>query len=472
MSDTIEFTPDFSPKENASTIKVIGVGGAGSNAVQHMYLEGIKGVDFLICNTDACHLEACQIQEKLLIGNGLGAGGDAKVAGEFASKSEDKIKEFIGEKTKMLFIAAGMGKGTGTGASPVIAKVAKEMGILTIGVVTEPFRLEGKRRIESAKEGIEEMSKYVDSLIVINNQNLMKYFADLDIDQAYVQVDDILKNSVKSIAEIITATYKQNVDFEDVKATMKNSGKALLGTATASGSDRVQKVLEDVLNCPLLENQDISNAKNFLFFITYGPQKKLTMAELELLEIEFEKMQSENVHLIWGHGQDETLGDSIKLSVVVTNFSAKSSEETGKETTIFDKDNGTIEITIEEHPQGDLKVPESFSVEEKVKEPVVEPAAQFGNDDQSYMFDNSGLIDNVQDQNVIAGPTVIENKSGKDLEDDDLFNQTIASPAFVRDDVFLDSVLENRKTETFTAEPEPIYEFQDDASDVFHGFAD
>ena len=161
MTESINFTPDFGAKENSSSIKVIGVGGGGSNAVQHMYSEGIEGVDYLVCNTDKCHLEACKIQDKLLLGNGLGAGANPEVAQKFASESEKEIREFIGENTKMLFIAAGMGKGTGTGASPVVAKVAKDMGILTVGVVTEPFKFEGKRIMNAAKSGIEEMSKYV-----------------------------------------------------------------------------------------------------------------------------------------------------------------------------------------------------------------------------------------------------------------------------------------------------------------------
>ena len=320
MTEAINFSPDFGAKENTADIKVIGVGGGGSNAVQHMYSEGIQGVDYLVCNTDKCHLNACKIQEKLLLGNGLGAGANPEVAQKYATESEKEIREFIGENTKMLFIAAGMGKGTGTGASPVVAKVAKDMGILTVGVVTEPFKFEGKRIMNAATAGIEEMSKYVDSLIIVNNQNLMKYYNSLPINEAYAQVDDILKNAVKCVAEIITVTYGQNVDFNDVKTIMEHSGKALLGIATAQGEDRVQQVLDEVLNCPLLENADISNAKNFLFFVTYGPSKQITMGELEVLQDRFDEMQSENVHLIWGHGLDETLGDSLKLSLVVTNF--------------------------------------------------------------------------------------------------------------------------------------------------------
>ncbi len=470
MADEIKFTPDFSPRENMSTIKVIGVGGAGSNAVQHMYLEGIKGVDFLICNTDKCHLNACKIDEKLLIGNGSGAGGDAKVASDLASKNEEEIKKFIGDNTQMLFIAAGMGKGTGTGASPVIAKVAKDMGILTIGVVTEPFKLEGRRRKESAEAGIQEMSKYVDSLIVINNQNLMKYFGELDIDEAYVQVDDILKNSVKSIAEIVTSTYKQNVDFEDVKATMKNSGKALLGTAIASGNDRVQKVLEEVLNCPLLENQDISNAKNFLFFITYGPEKKLNLSELTEFDERFEEMQDKNVHLIWGHGLDESLGDSIKLSVVVTNFSAKLDNAVED---IYIGDSDEVVITIESDPKGIIA--ETTTIEQEKEKDYSVPAHFTDNKDSLIgNIDTFASMSNHISQEELTlqnSHTVIENNGANDLDDDSKFFNTVNSPAFSAENVFVEEMNQYR-TDTFTKDPEQHFEIQDNAKDLFYGFAD
>lgn len=466
MTEPINFTPDYGAKENSSMIKVIGVGGAGSNAVRHMFLEGIKGVDFLICNTDEKHLEACEVPEKLLIGNGSGAGGNAKVAGEYAEKSEDKIKEFIGEGTKMLFIAAGMGKGTGTGASPVIAKIAKDMGILTVGVVTEPFRLEGKKRLASATAGIEEMSKYVDSLIVINNQNLMKYFGDLDIDAAYVQVDDILKNSVKSIAEIITCTYKQNVDFEDVKATMKESGKALLGTATANGQDRVQKVLDEVLNCPLLENQDISDAKNFLFFITYGPNKKLTLSELTLLEERFEEMQSENVHLIWGHGLDDSLDDSIKLSVVVTNFDTSGSEV---EENIINPTNDKIVITIEDDARE-----ATGQIENKIAD-IEENNTRITGDDKDEVintgFDNDFFKGHSEPQPVQNTPHTVIFDNKQDIDDDDAFTAIISTPTIARGDIFAD--MPQREHLTDVAEPVPMYEqLNDDAFDLFKNIAD
>lgn len=461
MTESINFTPDFGAKENSSSIKVIGVGGGGSNAVQHMFAEGIQGVDYLVCNTDKCHLDACKIQEKLLLGNGLGAGANPEVARDFASKSEKEIKEFIGENTKMLFIAAGMGKGTGTGASPVVAKVAKEMGILTVGVVTEPFRFEGKRIRTAAEAGIEEMSKYVDSLIIVNNQNLMKYYNSLPINEAYAQVDDILKNAVKCVAEIVTVTYGQNVDFNDVKSIMEHSGKALLGIATAEGEDRVQKVLDEVLNCPLLENADISDAKNFLFFVTYGPSKQITMGELEVLEDRFDEMQSDNVHVIWGHGLDESLGDSIKLSLVVTNFDSSHHEESGvvintTNEVIVDTIEDTPETTvtdmeIEQHRQEETAAQEPAHVEEPT--PVVsDPVFQLSND--TYTFPSS----HDEPFNTL------------NYDDDETFNRMVNEPTIKRDDVVFSS---QSKTQVAVEETNnAYYELKDDVFDVFHGLAD
>ena len=476
MEESINFTPDFGAKENMSTIKVIGVGGGGSNAVQHMYAEGIQGVDYLVCNTDKCHLDACKIQDKLLLGNGLGAGANPDVAREFASKSEDKIKEFIGENTKMLFIAAGMGKGTGTGASPVVAKVAKEMGILTVGVVTEPFKFEGKRIKAAAENGIEEMSKYVDSLIIVNNQNLMKYYNSLPINEAYGQVDDILKNAVKCVAEIITVTHGQNVDFNDVKSIMEHSGKALLGIAIAQGEDRVQKVLDDVLNCPLLENADISDAKNFLFFVTYGPNKQITMGELEILQDRFDDMQADNVHVIWGHGVDETLGDNIKLSLVVTNFDSAREE---KNEIIIDNSGETIANCVEENPQVEdtEKRVEEFTKEQD--QVVAEPQPMVAENDTVVSDPLFPETRNMETAFTPAEPQISfpsnDNSDlfkGVDYNNDDDFYRMVNQPTINRSgDVF--SASQNKpQVAVEEANNAVYYELKDDTFDVFHGFAD
>ena len=463
MTESINFTPDFGAKENTADIKVIGVGGGGSNAVQHMYSEGIQGVDYLVCNTDKCHLNACKIQEKLLLGNGLGAGANPEVAQKYATESEKEIREFIGENTKMLFIAAGMGKGTGTGASPVVAKVAKDMGILTVGVVTEPFKFEGKRIMNAATAGIEEMSKYVDSLIIVNNQNLMKYYNSLPINEAYAQVDDILKNAVKCVAEIITVTYGQNVDFNDVKTIMEHSGKALLGIATAQGEDRVQQVLDEVLNCPLLENADISNAKNFLFFVTYGPSKQITMGELEVLQDRFDEMQSENVHLIWGHGLDETLGDNLKLSLVVTNFDNAHVEESE---IYINTSNETIVNTTEENGQAVATDLNLEAATERTE--VATPVAETKEDNITSEFE--AAIPDVTDFHFPDPAENTSNFNGGDYDNDDIFTRMVSEPAINRNELLASA---QNKTQTAVEEPSAVYyELKDDVFDVFHGLAD
>lgn len=357
MTDRIDFTPDYGAKENSSIIKVIGVGGGGSNAVKHMYSEGIVGVDFLVCNTDQGHLEKNPIPDKLLLGNGLGAGANPETARQFATESKEKIREFIGENTKMLFITAGMGKGTGTGASPVVAQIAKEMGILTIGVVTYPFKFEKKRSI-IADKGIEELNKYVDSLIVVKNQNILTYYKDQSMQNAYGYADDVLKNAVKCIAELITKDYNQNVDFNDVQTIMKDSGKAMLGIATASGEDRINRVVDDALNCPLLDTTVINNAKNFLFFISYGPDSNFSALELGELTERFDSLQSDDADIIWGQGVDENLGDAIKLSVIISNFTSESNnkdthtliQDTKSEETQMFTTTQEVGNVIEEHP--------------------------------------------------------------------------------------------------------------------------
>jgi cell division protein FtsZ len=339
------------------------------------------------------------------------------------------------------------------------------MGILTVGVVTEPFKFEGKRIMNAAKSGIEEMSKYVDSLIIVNNQNLMKYYNSLPINEAYAQVDDILKNAVKCIAEIVTVTYGQNVDFNDVKSIMEHSGKALLGIATANGEDRVRTVLEDVLNCPLLENSDISDAKNFLFFVTYGPDKQITMGELEMLEDRFDEMQSDNVHVIWGHGLDETLGDSIKLSLVVTNFDSSHKEESE---IIIDTTGKTIVDSIEEAPVTTIPEISTEQAPQAQEEPATAPvmeSQEFTMPEASTPEFTDPLFRNVE----TPEPTY----PSFNYNDDDIFNKMVNEPSINRNNEVMTSA---QVKAPVTLEEEPnnavYYELKDDVFDVFHGLAD
>jgi len=447
MTDKITFTPDYGEKAAPSSIiKVIGVGGGGSNAVKHMYSEGIVGVDFLICNTDRGHLESTPVPDKLLLGNGLGAGAQPEVARQYAMESKEKIQEFIGKETRMLFITAGMGKGTGTGASPVIAEIAHEMGILTIGVVTTPFKFEGMERTRLANEGIAELAKHVDSLITIKNQNVIKYYNDEDLDSAFGYADDVLKNAVKCIAELITVNYAQNVDFNDVQTIMKDSGKAMLGLAVAQGENRVEKVVQDALDCPLLDENAISEAKNFLFFISYGPDKKLKMSELDSLTEKFEKIQSRNARVIWGRGLDESLGESIKLSVIVTNFNSNPEKKQVENTIIMDDVKKNDAIYTQEVPNSDL--------DNLIPNMTTSPEPQAAAPIDPFAFQ----------QDRPAGPQKI--KDDGDIFSD--FDRVTQTPAINRYKIMESST----PTETMTMNFQPMYEGNNDISELFTDLAD
>lgn len=327
MTEKKLFEPDFGTRSSSSIIKVIGIGGGGGNAVKHMYKDGIQGVEFLICNTDRLALERNPIPEKLVLGeSGLGAGANPEVARQLAEDSKEQIINFIGVDTKMLFLTAGMGKGTGTGATPIIAQIARDLGILTVAVVTEPFHFEGQVATKHAEDGIKELKKHVDSLIIVKNQNILKYYNDLDFDTAFGHADDVLKNAVKCIAELITINLDQNIDFNDIKSIMENSGPAMLGLAEAEGEDRVQKVVQGALNCPLLSEEHITNAKNFLFSLSYGPDHKFTINEFEELTQLLSELRSNNARVIWGRTEDKSLENRIKLAVIVTNYAVDESK--------------------------------------------------------------------------------------------------------------------------------------------------
>lgn len=322
--DELSFeTTSYGEVKKPAIIKVVGVGGAGGNAVQHMYEEGIVDVDFFLCNTDEQALRDNKVPTTLKFGkSGLGAGSDPVIARQLAEESEEEIRQMIGPETKMLFITAGMGKGTGTGASPVVARIAREMGILTIAVVTYPYKLEQKRCWQKADEGIAELRKYVDSLIVIQNQKVMETYRRETLPAALAHADDVLKNAVKCIAELITVAGYQNVDFNDVASILTNSGEAMLGLAEASGENRIEEVISKAMTCNLIDDSHITDAQNFLFFVRYGEEQELTVDELFKLSEEFEKYQNEDTHVIWGHAADKGLGDKLKLSVIITKYNS------------------------------------------------------------------------------------------------------------------------------------------------------
>jgi len=326
MREEILFQSKYEDKRTTgnSFIKVIGVGGGGGNAVRHMYSQGIVGVDYLVSETNRQTLENNPVPSKLVLGDtGWGAGADPLLGKELALQSREKIREFIGSDTKVLFIAAGMGKGTGTGASPVVAEIAKEMDILTIAVVTYPFSFEGITS-DLADAGIVELKKHVDALIVINNDKVCDLYADIELDQAFAYVDDVVLNAVKCIAELITVTGQQDVDLKDVIKVMKNSGYAMIGIATAEGDHRAEEVVENAMNCPLLDNSLIQNAKKLLYFITYNTMK---VSEFTAISKAMQKYRSSDCKIIWGRAQNKSLGEQIKLSVIVADYQSMEEPE-------------------------------------------------------------------------------------------------------------------------------------------------
>ncbi|WP_029298362.1 cell division protein FtsZ [Chryseobacterium hispalense] len=312
------------PKGNSSIIKVIGVGGGGNNALKHMYEKGIHGVDFVICNTDAQTLDNNPVANKVQLGTtiteGLGAGADPEVGEKSAIESIEDIKAAMGQNTKMVFITAGMGGGTGTGAAPVIAKVAKDMGILTVGIVTVPFSFEGKRRLEQAENGLDKLRNNVDSLIVINNDKLRQQFGNLGFKQGFSKADEVLTNAAKGMAEVITGYFDVNIDFRDAKSVLQNSGTALMSTGVASGENKAEEAVKKALDSPLLNDNKITGAKNVLLLIRSGVEE-VTMDEIGVIMDHIQKEAGNTADIIFGVGSDEELGDSVSVLVIATGFS-------------------------------------------------------------------------------------------------------------------------------------------------------
>ena len=355
------------PKNQSNVIKVIGVGGGGSNAVNHMLTLGINGVDFVICNTDAQALENSQVPSKIQLGmsltEGLGAGANPEVGQQSALESESEIKKMLGSNTKMVFINAGMGGGTGTGAAPVIAKFAKEMDLLTIGIVTIPFIFEGRTRNEQAQKGIEELRKHVDSLVVINNNKLREVYGNLGFKAGFSKADEVLASASRGIAEVITHHYTQNIDLRDAKTVLANSGTAIMGSAKASGANRAEEAISRALDSPLLNDNKIEGAQNVLLLIVSG-NDEITIDEIGEINDYIQAEAKTSVNIIMGVGDDETLGDAISVTVVATGFHKDQQHE------ISNTEPKIIRHTLEESQ----KATYDFSKKEIGKTFATEPA--------------------------------------------------------------------------------------------------
>lgn len=318
------------PKNQSNVIKVIGVGGGGSNAINYMFQQGINGVDFVVCNTDAQALDNSSVPNKVQLGvsltEGLGAGANPEVGEQSAIESLDDIKRMLDTQTKMVFITAGMGGGTGTGAAPIIAKMAKDMDILTVGIVTIPFQFEGKMRNEQAQKGIERLRSHVDSLIVINNNKLREVYGNLGFKAGFSKADEVLATAARGIAEVITHHYTQNIDLRDAKTVLSNSGSAIMGSATASGGSRAQEAIIKALDSPLLNDNKITGAKNVLLLIVSGAEE-ITLDEIGEINDYIQNEAGNSANIIMGVGEDESLGEAISVTIIATGFNAEVQHE-------------------------------------------------------------------------------------------------------------------------------------------------
>ena len=330
LNPEINNLPFDLPKNQSNVIKVIGVGGGGSNAINYMHSKGIKGVDFVVCNTDSQALENSRVENKIQLGisltEGLGAGANPEIGEKAAVESFDDLKKMLETNTKMVFITAGMGGGTGTGAAPVISKLAKELDILTVGIVTMPFQFEGKIREQQAKTGIEKLRKEVDALIVINNNNLRDIYGNLGFKEGFAKADEVLATASRGIAEVITHHYTQNIDLKDAKTVLSNSGNAIMGSSTATGTKRSIEAISSALDSPLLNDNRITGAKNVLLLIVSG-REEITIDEIGLINDYIQEKAGHGANIIMGVGEDLNLENSISVTVIATGFAPNQQDE-------------------------------------------------------------------------------------------------------------------------------------------------
>lgn len=420
---TLDPLPLTLDPETASIIKVVGVGGGGGNAVNHMYRQGITDVTFVVCNTDNQALKHSPVPNKIQLGSntteGLGAGGHPEVARRAAEESIETIQNMLRDNTKMVFITAGMGGGTGTGASPVVAKAARELGILTIGIVTIPFAFEGNMKIRQALEGVAALNEHVDAILVINNEKLKDIYPDLELSNAFAKADDVLSNAAKAIAEIITKTGYINIDFADVYSIMKDGNVAIMNTGYASGENRITNAINDALNSPLLNTSDVSGANRVLLSLYCSNTEQIRMEEIEQIH-EFMAKVGDNVQVIWGATFDDNLEDKVKITLIATGF--EMSNIPGM----------PAKLAQRKAAQEGSKTPEV--VEQKISEPTVKkeekPLAAHNEEIEKVMGEyygskNSGKKFVEEDKDI---PVI----SLDDLDDEDILKEIENEPAWKR----------------------------------------
>lgn len=420
------------PKEQSSIIKVIGVGGGGSNAVNHMFEKGIRGVNYVVCNTDQQALDISPVYNKIQLGpeitQGLGAGSRPEVGEQATIESEFEIRDLLSKNTRMVFITAGMGGGTGTGGAPVVAKIAKEMGILTVGIVTTPFSFEGRRKLNQAEDGISKLRENVDSIIIISNDKIRDIYGNLSQREAFSKADDILTTAAKGISEIITVAGMINVDFADVEYVMKNSGLAVMGTATAEGKDRAIRAVHDAINSPLLNDNNITGAKNILINITSG-NLDVTLDETTAINEYVQDAAGNDTDIIFGSCKDETLGDKLSVTIIATGFEIKKQApvQAVKKEVITLSETPAKPTTQNHEPevkkQDSLFEENSLNFEVKTPQSDVNTDAPATNDENpSFTFElfNNELFQTVESKGFEFINEEPEDKNEEEIEDETL----------------------------------------------------
>ncbi|WP_147678377.1 cell division protein FtsZ [Algibacter pacificus] len=428
------------PKNQSNVIKVIGVGGGGSNAINHMFEQGIKGVDFYVCNTDAQALQNSGVPNKIQLGlnltEGLGAGANPDIGEQSAVESYEDISQMLDTNTKMVFITAGMGGGTGTGAAPIIAKMAKDMDILTVGIVTMPFQFEGKMRIEQSQKGIEKLRGVVDSLIVINNNKLREVYGNLGFKAGFSKADEVLSTAARGIAEVITHHYTQNIDLRDAKTVLSNSGTAIMGSALASGQNRAQDAIRKALDSPLLNDNKITGAKNVLLLIVSGAQE-ITIDEIGEINDHIQNEAGHGANIIMGVGEDESLEESIAVTIIATGFNIEQQDEISNTETkkVIHSLSEEKEIEAKEakpEVKPEVQTPPVAAVEKKEEPKVVKHTLDLDDEEEFSFLEKSEIRKDKlssQPQNINLIPTseilknmnVVYDEVRVNVEDEDDF---------------------------------------------------
>ncbi len=433
------------PKNQSNVIKVIGVGGGGSNAINHMFQQGIKGVDFYVCNTDAQALQNSGVPNKIQLGvnltEGLGAGANPDIGEQSAVESFDEISQMLDTNTKMVFITAGMGGGTGTGAAPIIAKMAKDKDILTVGIVTMPFQFEGKMRLEQSQKGIEKLRSVVDSLIVINNNKLREVYGNLGFKAGFSKADEVLSTAARGIAEVITHHYTQNIDLRDAKTVLSNSGTAIMGSSIASGQNRAQDAIRKALDSPLLNDNKITGAKNVLLLIVSGAQE-ITIDEIGEINDHIQNEAGHGANIIMGVGEDETLEESISVTIIATGFNIEQQDE------ISNTETKKVVHALEDDS------------EKKDKEPVIiAPIVELEKKEPNPVVRHTLDLDEVEEEITSAERVVVEKpKAVEDSKDITL----IPTSELIRNiDVVYDEVKANIEEDDFIIKPVTTMEVKD-----------